>query len=258
MRYADAGVDVDVEEKAAKLLYAAAKQSWANRKGKLGEVILPFDDFSGIRAIDVGALPKGTLLNIGFDGIGTKAEFAEAMGRYDSLAYDLMAMVCDDAVIRGGEPVLVGSILDVNSLGQDDTRLEFITQIAKGYAEAAAKAGVAIINGEIAQLGDRIGSNQPGQQFALSWGAAVVWFAHKDRLITGHDVRPGDAIVGFEETSLRSNGISLVRSVLAQKLGTDWHHQKLGKSLLGDLALEPSTIYSPAWWKCLGAGISSP
>lgn len=255
MKYADAGVDIDIEEKAAKLLYAAAKKSWTNRQGQLGEVIMPFDDFSGIRAIDVSLLPAGTVMNIGFDGIGTKAEFAEAMGKYDTLAYDLMAMVCDDAVIRGGEPVLVGSILDVNSLGKNDTRLAYIKQIAKGYTEAAAQANVAIINGEIAQLGDRIGLDD---QFALSWGASVVWFGNKDRLITGHDVKVGDAIIGFEEPSLRSNGISLVRRVLTKKLGKDWHHQKLGNDLLGNLALEPSTIYAPAVVEMFGGWNEQP
>lgn len=243
MTYASSGVDVDVEEKAAELLYNAARKTWKNREGRLGEVITPFDDFSGIRAVNVGKLPAGTLMNMGFDGVGTKAEFADLAERYDTLAFDLLAMVCDDAVLRGGEPVLAGSIIDVNTLGQDEKRLVYIRQLTDGYVKAAKAAGVAIVNGEIAQLGNRVGVRK---EFSMNWGAALVWFAHKDRLITGHKVKPGDAIVGLQETSLRSNGISLIRKILTTKVGPTWYRKSLRGKKLIDLALQPSTIYSAA------------
>lgn len=239
--YADAGVDIDIEEKAAKIMYEAAKQTWSARKGKLGDVIVPFDDFSGIRAIEIGGLPQGTMLNIGFDGVGTKAELAMLSGKYDTLAYDLVAMVCDDAVVRGAEPVLLGSILDTNSLGKDQSRLTVIQELAKGYVLAAQEANVAIINGEIAQLGDLVGG---GDKFGFNWGSALVWFAHKDKMITGHNIKVGDSIVGLREPGFRSNGFSLLRKVLKDAFGDGWIHEKLdGESLLS-LALKPSIIYS--------------
>ena len=244
--YSDSGVNVDIEEKAAKLLYAAARRTWSNRSGEVGEVLVPFDDFSGLRAVNAGGLPEGTMLNLGFDGVGTKAELAELAGRYDTLAFDLLAMVCDDAVIRGGEPILVGSILDVNTLGTDETRLDIIRQLARGYEAAAKAARVAVINGELAQLGHRVGGTL--DPLRLSWGAAVLWLAHESRLITGHDVQPGHALIGFREPGLRSNGISLVRRILAAKYGSDWANpaHKLNGTPLIDLALRPSLIYTPA------------
>jgi phosphoribosylformylglycinamidine cyclo-ligase len=183
-------------------------------------------------------------MNIGFDGIGTKVELAERAGRFDTVAFDLLAMVCDDAVIRGGEPVVVGSILDVNTLGTDDSRLQFIRQLAGGYEAAAAAAGVAIINGETAQLGTRV--NGALSPFFIGWGASVMWLAHSSRLISGHNARPGDSIIGLGESGLRSNGISLVRRVLSEKYGASWHspeHQLVGVPII-DLALTPSIIYS--------------
>src|SRR3989344_870432 len=239
--YADSGVDVDIEEQAAKIMYKAAKQTWAARKGSLGDVIVPFDDFSGIRAIDVGGLPGGTMLNIGFDGVGTKAELAMLAGKYDTLAYDLVAMVCDDAVVRGAEPVLLGSILDTNSLGKDKTRLSVVQELAKGYVTAANEANVAIINGEVAQLGNMVGG---GEKFGFNWGSALVWFAHKDKMITGHKVAAGDSIVGFREPGFRSNGFSLLRKVLKDKFGDNWIHEELDGKKLINLALQPSIIYS--------------
>lgn len=239
--YADSGVDVDIEEQAAKLMYEAARQTWASRKGTLGDVIVPFDDFSGIRAINVGGLPDGTMLNIGFDGVGTKAELAMLAGKYDTLAYDLVAMVCDDAVVRGAEPVLLGSILDTNSLGKDESRLKVIKELAVGYVSAANEANVAIINGEVAQLGDMVGG---GKKFGFNWGSALVWFAHKDKMITGHKVAVGDSIVGLREPGFRSNGFSLLRKVLKDKFGNDWIHEEFEGKKLIDLALQPSIIYS--------------
>src|SRR3989344_6276764 len=156
--YADSGVNNDAKEDVSKILYEAAKQTWENRKGKLGEIIVPFDDFSGVRAIDVSGLPKGTLMNIGFDGVGTKMELAERIGDHRTIAFDLFAMVCDDAIVRGAEPVLIGSILDVNSL-TDENKIPFLKQVkqlAEGYDGAAKAANVVVVNGEVAELGSRV------------------------------------------------------------------------------------------------------
>jgi phosphoribosylformylglycinamidine cyclo-ligase len=241
--YSDVGVDVAIEAKAARILYEASKQTWINRRGKLGEVVVPFDDFAGLRYVRADKLPAGTVMYGGSDGIATKAEFAERAGRYDTLAFDLMAMVCDDAVIRGGVPVLVKSVLDVNTLGKDNSRLPFIEQLAEGYVAAAKAAEVAVINGELAQLNDRAGNLE---KFSLDWSADVTWFANEKRLITGYDVKPGDYLVGLQEEGLRCNGISLVRTILTEHYGSAWDKEAFnGKSLI-EAALQPSLIYSPA------------
>lgn len=131
--YARAGVNIELGDDASKVLYEAAKLTWENRKGKLGEVLVPFDDFSGLRFIDVSQLPQGTVMNIGFDGVGTKMEIAERLNNHRTIAHDLFAMVCDDAVVRGAEPVLVGSILDVKSLGTEEhPYLDQVKQLAEG------------------------------------------------------------------------------------------------------------------------------
>jgi phosphoribosylformylglycinamidine cyclo-ligase len=247
-KYADSGVNNELKEEVSEILYNAAKQTWDNRKGKLGELVVPFDDFSGVRAIDVSNLPAGTLMNMGFDGVGTKIELAERAGDFRTIAYDLFAMVCDDAVVRGAEPVLIGSILDTNSLKGPDGKpfLEQVKQLAEGYIGAAKAANVAVVNGETAELGRRVGGYGT---FNSNWAAAITWFAKKDRLFTGREIKPGDTLVGLEERGFRSNGISLVRKIFENNFGPEWHNQKpagFGYKTLAEAALVHSRIYSAA------------
>lgn len=242
--YKDAGVNIELGDDASKILYNAAKQTWENRKGRLGELIVPFDDFSGVRAIDVSGLPEGTLMNMGFDGVGTKMELAERIGNHRTIAYDLFAMVCDDAVVRGAEPVLIGSLLDVNTLGKGgETYIEQVKQLAEGYIKAAKDANVAIVNGEIAELGSRVDGFG---KFNYNWGAAVVWFAKKDRMFTGYEVKNGDSLVGLREEGFRANGLSLVRRIMEFVEGKNWHKVNKNGISLAKLALRPSKIYSGA------------
>ncbi len=242
--YAAAGVDIDVEAKASRIMYEASRRTWANRAGKLGEVAAIFDDFSGLRGIEVGKLPAGTMANLDFDGTGTKIEFAERSGRFEGIGTDLIAMVAEDAARRGAEPVIAGTVLDVNTLGTDESRLPVIHAIGESLVRGAAAAGIAIVNGEIAQLSERV-TGQTGR-FGCIWNSGLLWFGLRERLIDGRAVRPGDALVGLREPGLRSNGISLVRRALAAAYGDDWLERDLAGRPLIDHALVPSTIYTKA------------
>lgn len=242
--YKKAGVNIELGDDASKILYEAAKLTFENRKGNIGEMIVPFDDFSGVRAIDVSGLPEGSLMCMGFDGVGTKVEIAQRMNNHRTIAFDLFAMVCDDAIIRGAEPVLIGSVLDVSSLGTDkESNIEELKQLAEGYVEAAKDANVAVVNGELAELGNAVGGHG---KFKYNWCSGLVWFANKKRLFTGQEVKEGDSIVAFEEKGFRSNGLSLVRKTFESKYGDNWHDFDLEGDKLGNLVLEPSKIYSKA------------
>lgn len=239
--YALSGVDVDIEAEASRILYEASKKTFENRTGKLGEIVTPFDDFAGLKMIDVSELPKGTYISLGFDGCGTKVEIAERVQRYDTMAFDLLAMVCDDALIRGGETIVAGSVLDIKSLGTDDRFLPLMRQLAEGYVAAAKEANVAIINGEIAQMGALVSGYG---EFPFAWSAGAIWAARKEKLLTGLEIKAGDAVVVLSEKGFRCNGLSLVRKVLNAVHGAEWHASTFGDSSLGEQVLTPSRIYS--------------
>jgi phosphoribosylformylglycinamidine cyclo-ligase len=240
--YAASGVDTDIEAEASAILYGYAKQTWGNRAGKLGEPIAQNDNFSGLKFAEIGQLPDGTVSFGNADGLGTKPEFARAAGRYDTIATDLVAAVADDAAIIGAEPAHMITVLKVNTLGQDRSRLPIIEELASGYLEPAKKAGIAVINGELAQ------TTTMGEfdKFKFNWDATLTWFAHESRLIDGSDIRPGDYLVGLAEDGIRCNGISLARTVLQTILGERWGEMDFYDQRMADAALTPSTIYSGA------------
>jgi phosphoribosylformylglycinamidine cyclo-ligase len=153
-------------------------------------------------------------------------------------------MVCDDAVVRGAEPIAIGTILDVRQLDDTEHTREAVRQLATGYVAAAALARVAVVNGEVAELGDRVGGYG---RFNYNWGAAILWLVHKDRVLTGNAIQPGDSLVALGEDGFRSNGITDVRRAMLEHYGEDWQYKvipELGKASLGRLVQKPSIIYS--------------
>src|SRR3989344_7064225 len=163
--YKNSGVNQELGNICSKIMYEASRKTWKNRKGLSGEIKAPIKNFSGIRFATIKQ--KQILMN--FDGVGTKIEIAERLSKltkdfsyHKGIAHDLLAMVCDDAIIRGAEPILVGSVLDVNKLN-----IDLVKNLAKGMKDAAKLANVAVINGEIAELGNRI--NGYGD-YNYNWG----------------------------------------------------------------------------------------
>lgn len=236
-------VNIQLGDDVSRMLYEASKLTHDNRPGLLVEF---HESFSGLRAIP-GSMLKDVdnmYLNLAFDGVGTKVEVSERLDDHSVVAHDLFAMVCDDAVVRGAEPVAIGSILDVRQLNDTEHTRTAVRQLSEGYVAAAKAAGVVVVNGEVAELGDRVGGYG---DFNYNWGATVLWFAHKDRILTGHQIKPGDTLVGLAEHGFRSNGITDVRKAMLEYYGASWQDvvvQELGSLSLGKLVQKPSIIYS--------------
>ncbi|MFZ3009456.1 MAG: AIR synthase-related protein [Candidatus Microsaccharimonas sp.] len=238
-------VNIELGDDASKMLYEASKHTHINRPGLVREA---HESFSGFRSIPLSQFAdkdfENLEINLGFDGVGTKVEVSERMDDHSTVAHDLFAMVCDDAAVRGAEPLAIGTILDVRQLDDTEHTREALRQLAHGYVAAAALAKVAVVNGEVAELGDRVGGYGT---FNYNWGAAILWMAHRDRILTGHQIRPGDTLIGLAEHGFRSNGITDVRKAMLEKYGDDWHNKivpYLGDAALGTLVQAPSIIFS--------------
>src|SRR3990167_7075093 len=100
--------------------------------------------FQGFRSIPLSQFAdkdfENLEINLGFDGVGTKVEVSERLNDHSTVAHDLFAMVCDDAVVRGAEPLAIGTILDVRQLDDTEHTRESLMQLAYGYVAAASLA----------------------------------------------------------------------------------------------------------------------
>jgi phosphoribosylformylglycinamidine cyclo-ligase len=239
-------VNIELGDDVSRMLYEASKLTHENRPGLLQEF---HESFTGLRAIPLGRIAAGNeiedlYINMDFDGIGTKVEVSERLRDHSTIAHDLFAMACDDAVVRGAESVALGSILDVRQLEDDEETRKAVSELSRGYVEAARLAGVVVVNGEVAELGDRVGGHG---NFNYNWGATVLWVAHRERVLSGHQIQSGDAVIGLQEHGFRSNGITDVRKAMLEKYGPNWHNEiidELGDETLGKQVQRPSAIYS--------------
>lgn len=247
--YKAAGVDLELGNNSSRMLYEAGKLTWENRTGVYGDISAAVDSFSGLRSWSLLPLlevpnPEGIVFDQDADGIGTKVEVTQRTSKYDTAAYDLFAMACDDPATRGFEPAIVTTVLDVNQL---EGMLPFMRQLASGMVAAARESGVAVKGGETAELRRAVGGyGNPQKRLQYNWSATVHAVGHQERLLDGSTIRPGDSLVAFQETGFRSNGLSLVRKALAKEYGTYWHTKPFEdiETKLGQLVLQPSVIYS--------------
>ncbi|MBC7463542.1 MAG: phosphoribosylformylglycinamidine cyclo-ligase [Actinobacteria bacterium] len=225
--YRDAGVDIDAGERAVELMKASIAKT--TRK----EVVGGIGGFAGL--FDASALKnyQQPLLATSTDGVGTKTEIARQMGIYDTIGEDLVAMVVDDLVVCGAEPLFMTDYIAVGKVIP-----ERIADIVKGIARGCAKANVALIGGETAE--------HPGllddDEFDIAGAATGVVDA--PNLLGAAKVKAGDVLLAMPASGFHSNGYSLIRHILrTANLDLARHFPELGTSL-GEELLTPTEIYT--------------
>ena len=175
---------------------------------------------------NVVRLDDRTGIALSTDGVGTKLVLAEQLGRWDTVGIDCVAMNVNDVVCVGAEPLAMVDYLAVDRADPDVARA-----IGVGLARGAELAGIEIVGGELAQLGELING--------LDLAGACFGVVGLDSLVTGASIEPGDPVIGLPSSGLHSNGYTLARSVLADIPLED---DRLGRPL-GDVLLEPTEIY---------------
>ena len=215
--YARAGVSQgDADSAVASLVSALAASAPANSLQ-----VLPSGHYANVVRIDdrVG-------IALSTDGVGTKLVVAEQLGRWDTVGIDCVAMNANDVVCVGAEPLAM-----VDYLAVDRADPEVAAAIGAGLGRGAELAGIEIVGGELAQLGEIING--------LDLAGACFGVVALDSLVTGASVEPGDPVIGLPSSGLHSNGYTLARSALA---GIPMDDVRLGRPL-GAVLLEPTEIY---------------
>ena len=225
--YAAAGVSIDEGDRAVALMKEHLK------KARRPEVVGDIGGFAGL--FDASALKtmQRPLLATSTDGVGTKTEIARALGKYDTIGEDLVAMVVDDLVVCGAEPLFMTDYIAVGKVFP-----ERIAEIVAGIARGCQKAGTALVGGETAEHPGLLGEDE----FDIAGAATGVVDA--PRLIGAEHVRAGDLIIAMPASGFHANGYSLIRHILkTHNLSLDLHIPELGKSL-GEVLITPTEIYS--------------
>ena len=181
-------------------------------------------------------LGDGRGLAVCADGVGTKILVAEAMGRYDTLGIDCIAMNVNDLICVGADPM---AMLDYLAVGRVDP--DVLEEIGRGLLEGCRRCRITIPGGELAQVREMLRGT--GSTEGLDLVGTAVGIVPLDRMLFGQAVCPGDAIVGVSSSGLHSNGFTLARQVLAP---THEDYSRFEPSLgrtVGEELLEPTALY---------------
>jgi phosphoribosylformylglycinamidine cyclo-ligase len=246
--YARAGVDVEAGDRAVELMRAAVAAT--HGPGVLGGL----GGFGAAFAVPAGY--REPVLVSATDGVGTKTAIANAVGRFDTIGHDLVAMCADDVVCAGAAPLY---FLDYVAVGRLDPVQ--VAELVAGIADGCRIAGCALVGGETAEHPGLMGEDD----FDLA--GFCVGIVERASLLDGTAARAGDVILGLPSNGLHANGFSLVRALLTQEdIRLDEPYQALVRRTLGDrdpdgalrgeaaaafrtlgeVLLTPTRIYAPA------------
>jgi phosphoribosylformylglycinamidine cyclo-ligase len=226
--YAAAGVDITAGERAVELIKASVKRT------ARPEVIGGLGGFAGLFRLGANRY-RQPVLATSTDGVGTKIVIARAANRHDTIGIDLVAMVIDDLVVVGAEPLFMTDYIATGKVVP-----ERIAEIVAGISEGCVLAGCALVGGETAE---HPGVMDPDDYDLSGAGVGVV---EADEMLGPERVRPGDALVAMGSSGLHANGYSLIRHVLFERAGLtlDAAPPELSGRRLVEELLEPTRIYA--------------
>jgi phosphoribosylformylglycinamidine cyclo-ligase len=225
LTYREAGVDISAGDEAVRRIGPLAAST------RRPEVLGGIGAFAAFVTIPTGY--REPVLVSSTDGVGTKLHVAFATDRHDTVGIDLVAMGVNDLLVHGAEPLYFLDYLAVHHV--DPARIE---AIVSGIAEGCRRAGCALVGGETSELNALYA---PGEYDLAGFAVGVV---ERSGMVTGAEVRPGDRVLGLASSGLHSNGYTLARKVIFERMSL-----KPGDTVPGlnrsaaDELLEPTRIY---------------
>ncbi|HFS85391.1 MAG TPA: phosphoribosylformylglycinamidine cyclo-ligase [Epsilonproteobacteria bacterium] len=221
--YKDAGVDIDAGNAFVEAIKADVKSTFdSNVIGGIGS-------FAGAYALPTGY--KEPVLLSATDGVGTKLKIAIESGKLDTVGIDLVAMCVNDLICNNGVPMF---FLDYYATGK--LLPENAKDVVAGIAEGCRRAECALVGGETAEM--------PGMYSEDDFDLAgfAVGIAERSEMDTVANVRAGQVLIALPSSGVHSNGYSLVRKLMFEKLGMTLDTDFNGKPLVETL-LEPTRVY---------------
>ena len=218
--YSDSGVDINLEELTISRLAEKLSPTLKNR-----DIITDSGHFAALVKMGTKAIAMST------DGVGSKILIAKMMEKYDTVGIDCIAMVVNDILCVGAEPI---ALVDYLAVEKPDP--EITSKIAEGLAKGAELSKIAIIGGETASLPEIV------NDFDIA--GCGIGFVDIDNIITGEEIRQNDILIGIESSGIHSNGLSLARKALLEDAQFKIDDKIPDTDLIiGEELLKPTEIY---------------
>jgi len=225
--YKDAGVDIEAGNSFVGLIKPFVKSTFRP------EVMTDIGGFGGLFSLNTSKY-KNPVLVSGTDGVGTKLKIAFMADYHDTVGIDLVAMCVNDIVVQGAEPLF---FLDYLATGR--LLPEKAASVVKGIAEGCRQAGCALIGGETAEMP---GFYADGEYDIAGFAVGVV---DREHIIDGSGIAVGNKLIGIASSGLHSNGYSLARKLVFERMGLTVSSQfpGTGRTVAEEL-LTPTRIYA--------------
>src|SRR3954469_17866769 len=198
--YARAGVDVDLANRLKREIHSFVRQTHGPQVlGKIG-------GFGGLfRAKFPGV--REPVLVASIDGVGTKLKIAFAMNKHDTIGADLVNHCVNDIAVLGAHPLFF-----LDYIGCETLEPVVFQQLLRGLSRACRVAGCALLGGETAQM--------PGMYRRREYDLAgcIVGAVDRAKIVDGSKIKPGDVVLGLASNGLHTNGYSLARKILLEKI----------------------------------------
>src|SRR5947209_5399278 len=198
--YARAGVDVDLGNRLKRQIQSLVKETHGPQVlGKVG-------GFGGLFRANFSGM-RDPVLVASIDGVGTKLKIAFAMNKHDTVGADLVNHCVNDIAVLGARPLFF-----LDYIGCEKLEPAVFDQLLRGFSKACRAAKCALIGGETAQM--------PGMYRKGEYDLAgcVVGVVDRPKIIDGRKIKPGDVVLGLPSNGLHTNGYSLARKVLFEKM----------------------------------------
>ncbi|MBV9493562.1 MAG: phosphoribosylformylglycinamidine cyclo-ligase [Acidobacteria bacterium] len=223
--YRDSGVDIDAQDEALREVRRIARGTFTP------PVLSEIGSFGGLFRGSFEGVENPILVS-STDGVGTKLRVAQAMKIHDTVGYDLVCHCVNDILVQGARPLF---FLDYYATGK--LRPPVMTDVIRGMARACRENGAALIGGETAEMPGFYGDDD------YDIAGFIVGVVDEKHLLDGKAVREGDVLIGLPSAGLHTNGYSLARRILFDKLGHDYQTvlPEIGK--IGEALLAPHISY---------------
>lgn len=227
--YAEAGVDREQRAESKRAL-RSLKETYR------------FSQYGGILELPYGnVLPfsENRYLDLSIEGVGTKVLVAQLAEKFDTIGIDGVAMAVNDVIRSGAKPFAIAD--NIHAQVSDPI---LVREWLKGIVKGALEAECVVPSGEIGDVGELIKGLAPGKGFDIV--VAAIGEVAKDKIISGRNIKPGDAIIGMRSSGIHSNGISLARKVLFKQWRGKFEPYDIPEGFKRSIVhevLEPTRIY---------------